>query len=116
MLALLALAAPAWIAFNSPTLLFDAPIADVLPAGALGISADVTHPLVRTPDNVNYLEANASTRFPPLKHSDLAVTAYTFSDYVLDVKCQILGGEPESRRPNPLAKTRRLRQRIDSRY
>jgi len=78
--------------FNSPTLLFDTPTADVLPAGALAISVDVTYPLTNTTHNVNYPEADASIRFSPLKHLDFAVTAYTFVDYVLDAKYQILGG------------------------
>ena len=92
---LITLAAPAPAAINSPTLLFETPTADVLPAGALAISADGSYPLVQTPQNVNYFEANANIRFSPLKHLDFAVTAYTFADYVLDAKYQILGGEPD---------------------
>jgi len=92
---LLALTAPALAAFNSPTLLYETPTADVLPAGMLAITPDMTYPLVQTAMNTNYLEANANIRFSPLKHFDLAVTAYTFSDFVLDAKYQILGGEPD---------------------
>ena len=94
-LALLALAAPAPASINSPTLLFETPTADVLPAGALAISADGSYPLMQTPQNANYFEANANIRFSPLKHLDFAVTAYTFADYVLDVKYQIFGGDPD---------------------
>ena len=103
-LALLAIAVPASAEstsaasvrqFNSTTLLYQAPTADVLPAGALAISADMTYPLMQTSNNVNYPEADASIRFSPIKHLDFAVTAYTFSDYVLDAKYQILGGEPD---------------------
>jgi peptidoglycan-associated lipoprotein len=93
--ALLVVAAPASAAFNNPTLLFDTPTADVLPAGSLAISADMTYPLVQTSHNVNYLEANANIRFSPLRHLDFAVTAYTLEDYVLDAKFQVLGGEPD---------------------
>jgi len=93
---LITLAAPAPAAINSPTLLFETPTADVLPAGALAISADMTGPLTHTYMNVGWWEANADIRFSPLKHLDFAVTAYTFSDYVLDAKYQILGGNPDS--------------------
>ena len=79
---------------NSPTLLFDAPTADVLPAGSVSIAAVVTNPLTRTSMNVDYPEVDASVRLSPLKHLDLAVTAYTIRDYVLDAKFQILGGQP----------------------
>jgi peptidoglycan-associated lipoprotein len=96
--ALLAIAGSASAApvrpFNSPVLLFDAPTADVLPAGSVAIAADVTYPLTKTSMNVDYPEVDASVRFSPMKHLDLAVTAYTFQDYVLDVKYQILGGAP----------------------
>ncbi|MCX6841112.1 MAG: OmpA family protein [candidate division WOR-3 bacterium] len=92
---LVTFAAPALAAINSPTLLFETPTADVLPACALAISADGSYPLVQTPQNANYFEANANIRFSPLKHLDFAVTAYTFADYVLDAKYQILGGEPD---------------------
>ena len=92
---LLALSGPASAAFNSPTLLYETPTADVLPAGTLAITADMTYPLVNTVQNVNYMEANADIRFSPIKHLDFAVTAYTFSDFVLDAKYQILGGEPD---------------------
>jgi outer membrane protein OmpA-like peptidoglycan-associated protein len=81
--------------FNSTTLLYETPTAYVLPAGALAISADLTYPLIQTSHNVNYPEANVSIRFSPLKHLDFAVTAYTFSDYVLDARYQVLGGEPD---------------------
>jgi outer membrane protein OmpA-like peptidoglycan-associated protein len=94
-LALLAAASSAWAAFNSPTLLYESPTADVLPAGTLAITADMTYPLIQTPMNVNYPEANANIRFSPIKHFDFAVTAYTFSDFVLDAKYQIVGGEPD---------------------
>jgi len=87
----LALAAPASAVFNNPTLLFDTPTADVLPARALAISADVSYRLMDTPMNVG-LEENANLRFSPFKHLDFAVTAYTLKDYVLDAKYQILGG------------------------
>lgn len=90
----LASAAPGRL-FNNPTLLYETPTADVLPAGALAISVDMTYPLVRTSKNVNYPEANANVRFSPFRHLDFAVTAYTFSDYVLEVKYQLLGGEPD---------------------
>jgi outer membrane protein OmpA-like peptidoglycan-associated protein len=93
-LALLAFVAPASATFNSPTLLFDTPTADVLPAGALAVSADVTDRLIDTPMNVGF-EKSANVRFSPLKHLDFAVNAYTRFDYVLDAKYQILGGEPD---------------------
>ena len=92
--ALLALAAPASAILNSPTLLFDTPTADVLPAGALAISAGMTFPLTKTSMNVDYPELDANVRFSPLEHLDFAVTAYTLADYVLDAKYQIIGGEP----------------------
>ena len=92
--ALLALAAPASATSNSPTLLFDTPTADVLPAGALAISADATFPLTKSSMNVDYPELNANVRFSPLKRLDFAVTAYTPAYYVLDAKYRIIGGEP----------------------
>jgi outer membrane protein OmpA-like peptidoglycan-associated protein len=79
----------------STTLLYQTPTAYVLPAGALAVFADVTNPLVNTPHNINYLEADASVRFSPYRHLDFAVTAYTFKDYVLDLKYQLVGGEPD---------------------
>jgi len=94
-LVLLAAVGSASAAFNSPTLLYENPTADVLPVATLAIAPDMTYPLVQTVMNTNYLEANASIRFSPFKHFDFAVTAYTFSDYVLDLKYQILGGEPD---------------------
>jgi outer membrane protein OmpA-like peptidoglycan-associated protein len=75
--------------------LYENPTADVLPAGTLAMTVDMTYPLVQTSMNTNYLEANANVRFSPIKHLDFAVTAYTFSDFVLDAKYQILGGEPD---------------------
>jgi len=92
--ALLVVAAPASAASNSPTLLFDTPTADVLPAGALAISADATFPLTKTSMNVDYPELDANVRFSPLKRLDFAVTAYTLKDYVLDAKYRIIGDEP----------------------
>ncbi len=94
-LALLATVAPASARFNNPTLLYEVPTADVLPAGALAVSADMTYPLVNTPKNTNYLEFNANVRYSPLKRLDFAVTAYTFTDYVLSAKYQIVGGNPD---------------------
>jgi outer membrane protein OmpA-like peptidoglycan-associated protein len=93
--ALLALSATAWAMPNSPTLLYQTPTADVLPAGALAISADGTFPLVSTSMNVNYPEADANIRFSPFRRLDFALTAYTFADYVLDVKYNVLGDEPD---------------------
>ena len=99
--ALLALAVPAsadstsaacaW-QFAGPTLLYQTPTADVLPTGALAFSAAPTIPLTNTSMNVDYPEVDASIRFSPYRHLDFAVTAYTFADYVLDVKYQVLGG------------------------
>jgi outer membrane protein OmpA-like peptidoglycan-associated protein len=94
-LALVALAAPASAIFNSPTLLFDTPTADVLPAGVLTISADVTGPLTQTSRNVPYWEGNANVRFSPFRNFDFAVTAYTLKDYVLDLRYRLVGGEPD---------------------
>jgi outer membrane protein OmpA-like peptidoglycan-associated protein len=93
-LGLLALAAPAAAEFNSPTLLFDTPTADVLPAGSIAISADMTLPLTKSPANVDYPEADANVRFSPVRGLDFGVTAYTLEDYVLDAKYQLVGGEP----------------------
>jgi len=92
--ALLVVAAPASARFNSPTLLFDTPTADVLPAGSIAFSGNMTLPLTQTRMNVGYWEADANVRFSPFKHLDFAVTAYTLADYVLDAKYQILGGDP----------------------
>jgi hypothetical protein len=94
-IALLALSAPAWAIPNSPTLLYQTPTADVLPAGALAVSADGTFPLVSTSMNVNYPEADANIRFSPFRRLDFALAAYTFADYVLDVKYKVLGDEPD---------------------
>jgi len=90
--ALLALSAPASAAFDSPTLLFDTPTADVLPAGSIAISADVTGPLTQTPQNIGWWEGDASIRFSPVKDLDIGVTGYTLTDYVLDAKYRTLGG------------------------
>jgi outer membrane protein OmpA-like peptidoglycan-associated protein/opacity protein-like surface antigen len=67
----------------------------VLPAGALAISADLTYPFTKTGMNVDYPEVDANVRFSPVKHLDFALTAYTFSDYALDVKYQVLGSTPD---------------------
>ena len=94
-LALLALGAPALAAFSSTTLLYQTPTADVLQAGALAVSADMTFPLTQTSMNVDYPEADANVRFSPYRHLDFALTAYTFVDYVLDVKYQAIGSTPD---------------------
>jgi outer membrane protein OmpA-like peptidoglycan-associated protein len=90
--ALLAIVGPASARFNSPTLLYQIPTADVLPAGALAISADLTYPLVNTPKNVNYPEADVNLLFSPVKGLNVGLTGYTFADWALDLKYQILGG------------------------
>jgi outer membrane protein OmpA-like peptidoglycan-associated protein len=77
---------------SSTTLLYQTPTADVLPTGSMAFSATSTIPLTRTSMNVSYPEADASIRFSPYRHLDCAVTAYTFQDYVLDAKYQVLGG------------------------
>ena len=92
--AIVALAGPASAGFNSPTLLFDAPTADVLPVCALAISGSLTGPLVQTPNNINWWEGDARIGFSPLNGLEFGVTAYTFADYVLDAKYRILGGAP----------------------
>ena len=92
--AVFALAAPASAAFNNPTLLFDTPTADVLPAHSLVFSADMTAPLTKTSQNVPYWEADANVRFSPFRHFDFTVVAYTLQDYVLDAKYQLVGGAP----------------------
>jgi len=81
--------------FSGATLLVLTPTADVLPPGAFALSADLSYPLVKTRSNVNYAEADASLRFSPFRRFDFALTAYTFSDYVLDAKYQVLGGGPD---------------------
>lgn len=93
--ALLAFAGPSLAFFNNPTLLFDTPTADVLPAGKFAVSADVTGPLTQSPANVAWWEVDANVRFSPVKHLDFAVTAFTLKDYVIDAKYQLVGGEPE---------------------
>jgi len=93
--ALLALSASALAIPNSPTLLYQTPTADVLPAGALAVSADGTFPFTNTSMNVNYPEVDANIRYSPFRHLDFALTAYTFADYVLDVKYKVLGDEPD---------------------
>jgi outer membrane protein OmpA-like peptidoglycan-associated protein len=89
--ALMAFVAPLSAWSGSTTLLYQTPTADVLPAGALAISADVTYPLVQTPKNVNYPEADVSVRFSPYPKLDFALTAYTFADYALDARYQVAG-------------------------
>jgi hypothetical protein len=74
--------------FSHPTLLYGTPTTDVLPVGTLSISADAS--LARTSPNWGR-EENATVRFSPYRHLDLAVTAYTVADYVLDVKYQFMG-------------------------
>jgi hypothetical protein len=91
-IALLAAAGPAFAKSVSPTLLYQTPTADVLPQGALAVSADMTFPLVNTPQNVNYPEADLNVRFSPFQRLDFALTAYTFVDYALDLKYQVLSG------------------------
>ncbi|HTW92826.1 MAG TPA: OmpA family protein [bacterium] len=93
-LALLVLAGSAPARFNSPTLLYETPTADVLPARTFAVSADLTGPLLKTDMNANYPEVDANVRFSPVRHLDFALTAYTFADYVLDAKYQIIGGDP----------------------
>jgi outer membrane protein OmpA-like peptidoglycan-associated protein len=93
--ALLAFVAPLSAGPVSTTLLYQTPTADVLPAGALAIAADVTYPLIQTPKNVNYLETDVNVRFSPYRGLDFALTAYTFADYAFDVKFQAAGGGPD---------------------
>jgi hypothetical protein len=81
--------------FSGATLLVLTPTADVLPPGSFALSADFTYPLVKTRNNVNYPEADASIRFSPFTRFDFALTAYTFSDYVLDARYRILDGGPD---------------------
>jgi hypothetical protein len=90
--ALLAFSAPASAAFDSPTLVFGTPTADVLPAGSMAISADVTGPLTQTSYNIGWWEGNAHAGFSPFKGFGLGLTAYTVKDYVLDLEYQVLGG------------------------
>jgi hypothetical protein len=93
-LALLGFAGAASAEFSrSPTLLFGTPTSDVLPVGTLAISTDMSLPLRRMAASGGR-EENANVRFSPYNHLDLAVTAYTFADYVLDVKYQLMGGGP----------------------
>ncbi len=81
--------------YNSPTLLFDNPTADVLPKSSLAISASVTGPLTQTADQTKWWEADANVRFSPIERFDFAVTAYTLKDYVLDLKYRFVGSEPD---------------------
>ena len=90
--ALLALGAAARADFNRTTLLIDTPTADVMPAGALAISPIVTFPLVQTRMNAGW-EGGASLRLSPMDCLEVAVTAYTPTDYVLGVTYQLIGGE-----------------------
>jgi hypothetical protein len=102
-LCLLILAATAWgepataavERFSGSTLLVLTPTADVLPPGSFALSADFTYPIVKTRNNLNYPEADASIRFSPFERFDFALTAYTFSDYVLDARYRILDGGPD---------------------
>ena len=92
--ALLGFAGTASAEFSrSPTLLYGTPTSDVLPVGTLAISTDMSLPFTRA-NMSGGREENANVCFSPYKHLDLAVTAYTFADYVLDVKYQLLGGGP----------------------
>ena len=93
-LVLMAAATPAAAQFNSPALLFDTPTADVLPPGAVAISADLTGPLTKTDQNIDWWEADAHVRFSPFRGFDFAVTAYTLKDYVLSAKYQLVRGGP----------------------
>lgn len=94
LLAVLALAGLASAEFNSPELLTRTPTADVLPAGSFAISADVSWPFGRTPSYYPVTEFNAGLRFSPVKRLDVALTAYTLEDFVLDAKYQLVGGGP----------------------
>ena len=90
-LALLGLAGTASADSSSPTLLCGTPTTDVLSVGTLLVSVDAS--LGRTYDQWGR-EENAAVRFSPYKHLDLAVTAYTVADYVLDMKYQLIGDGP----------------------
>ena len=90
-LALLGFAGTASAEFSSPTLLYGTPTTDVLPVGTLAVSADMS--LARASTSWGR-EENANVRFSPYKHLDLAVTAYTLADYVLDIKYQLMGDGP----------------------
>ena len=92
-LAFLGLPGPASAAFESPTLLYEAPTTDVLREGTLAISTDMSLPLIRSTMNVGR-EENATVCFSPYRRLDLTLTAYTIADYVLDVKYQLAGGGP----------------------
>ena len=92
--ALLALAAPAWADFNRTALLIDTPTADVMPAGALAIAPIVTFPLFQTPRNPGW-EGGASLRIAPIDRLEVAVTAYTLKDYVVGATYQLITGRGE---------------------
>jgi outer membrane protein OmpA-like peptidoglycan-associated protein len=51
-------------------------------------------PFGRTPSYYPVTEFNAHLRFSPVKRLDVALTAYTLKDFVLDAKYQLVGGGP----------------------
>jgi hypothetical protein len=92
-LTLLGFAGTASADSGNPTLLYGTPTTDVLPVGTLAVSADMSLPIKGTTAG-RAREENSAVRFAPYKHLDFALTAYTFADYVLDVKYQLMGGGP----------------------
>ncbi len=80
--------------FNRTALLIDSPTADVLPYGSLAAALGVTFPLPNMGMNVGW-ERGGNLRFSPLKRLELALTAYTYKDYVLGAQYQLISGERE---------------------
>jgi outer membrane protein OmpA-like peptidoglycan-associated protein len=78
--------------FNRTALMIDAPKAEVLPAGVLQVTAAGSQGLTRSVMSPG-TEADMCLRFSPVKRLELAVSAYTRHDYVLNVSGLVLDGK-----------------------
>ncbi len=92
LLGVISLTGPALGQFDRTALLIDAPTADVLPKGSLAITAVTSLPVVDSRMNPKW-ERGAGLRFSPIDQLELALTAYTYKDYVLGASYQILSAK-----------------------
>lgn len=91
-LVVLVMAVPAEAQYNRTAQLLDAPTAAVLPAGAVLIGTNGTQRLANNQFNPGP-EGDLNIRLGVVRGLDLAVSAYTYRDYALNLSYQLLAGQ-----------------------
>ncbi len=91
LLLLSVLLSPALAQFDRTAMLLDSPTADVLPRNALMVSASTTGPLGEN-DLTDFWEANFNIRYGVYDRLEIALTAFTFEDWVLGASYQVKEG------------------------